>query len=373
MRVFFRRHAVLHIWLLCALLAAAAFHLSKENRALMNALAEHVTGPVKETLGALGAAVPFSVAEVALFTAAGIVLLYLGALVGGLIRCRRRGNLLYTRLLGLVCAGVTVYSLFCLLWGVNYYTDGFRERSGLRAKEVSIEELQATTTYFAQKLNETSASVKRDEAGVFDADRSAIYDDAVQVYRGVEQKYPFLALRDHRPKRVSFSKLMSRTNFTGFFFPFTGEANLNDDSPACLLPATIAHEMAHQRGIASEQECNFLAVLASTTSGDPVYEYSGWLMGYIHLGNALYQADPAAWQAIRDSLPDTVRADLASNNAYWASFEGAAADASQKVYDTILKGYGQEDGIRSYGTVVDLLVAYYRDTARTNGSEGLTT
>jgi len=52
---------------------------------------------------------------------------------------------------------------------------------------------------------------------------------------------------------------------------------------------------------------------------------------------------------------------------------GAAADASQKVYDTILKGYGQEDGIRSYGTVVDLLVAYYRDTARTNGSEGLTT
>ena len=100
MRVFFRRHAVLHIWLLCALLAAAAFHLSKENRALMNALAEHVTGPVKETLGALCAEVPFSVAEVALFTAAGIVLLYLGALVGGLIRCRRRGNLLYTRLLG---------------------------------------------------------------------------------------------------------------------------------------------------------------------------------------------------------------------------------------------------------------------------------
>ena len=170
-----------------------------------------------------------------------------------------------------------------------------------------------------------------------------------------------------------FSRVMSAMNFTGVYFAFTGESNINVDAPACLTPSTIAHELSHQRGIASEQECNFLAVLASTTSGDPVYEYSGWLMGYIHLGNALYQADPAAWQAIRDSLPDTVLADLASNNAYWASFEGAAADASQKVYDTILKGYGQEDGIRSYGTVVDLLVAYYRDTARTNGSEGLTT
>ena len=271
MRAFFQRHAVLHIWLLCALLTAAAFHLSKGNRMLMNALAEHVTGPVKETLGALCAAVPFSVAEVSLFAAAGILLLYLGALVGDLIRCPRRGSLLYTRFLGLVCVGATVYSLFCLLWGVNYYTDGFQERSGLRVKEVSIEELQATTVYFAQKLNETSASVKRDEAGVFDADRNAIYDDAVQIYRGVEQEYPFLALRDHRPKRVSFSRLMSRTNFTGFFFPFTGEANLNDDSPACLLPATIAHEMAHQRGIASEDECNFLAVLTCATSGNAVY------------------------------------------------------------------------------------------------------
>ena len=348
MRVFFRRHAVLHIWLLCALLAAAAFHLSKENRALMNALAEHVTGPVKETLGALCAEVPFSVAEVALFTA-----------VGGLIRCRRRGNLLYTRLLGLVCAGVTVYSLFCLLWGVNYYTDGFQERSGLRAKEVSIEELQATTTYFAQKLNETSASVKRDEAGVFDADRSAIYDDAVQVYRGVEQKYPFLALRDHRPKRVSFSKLMSRTNFTGFFFPFTGEANLNDDSPACLLPATIAHEMAHQRGIASEDECNFLAVLTCAMSGNAVYEYSGYLMGFIHLSNALYQADPARWEAVHAGLNAQVRADLADNNAYWARFESETAELSQSVYDGFLKSYGEESGIQSYGEVVDLLVAYY--------------
>ena len=79
---------------------------------------------------------------------------------------------------------------------------------------------------------------------------------------------------------------MSAMNFTGVYFAFTGESNINVDAPACLIPSTIAHELSHQRGIASEQECNFLAVLASTTSGDPVYEYSGWLMGYIHLGNA---------------------------------------------------------------------------------------
>ena len=132
------------------------------------------------------------------------------------------------------------------------------------------------------------------------------------------------------------------------------------DAPACLLPATVAHELAHQRGVTSEQECNFLAILASTTCDDPAYTYSGWLKGYIHLGNALYQADPEAYRAIRDSLPDTVLTDIAHNNAYWAQFQDQTVKkVSNKVYDSFLKGYGQEQGLQSYGTVVDLLVAYY--------------
>ena len=148
-------------------------------------------------------------------------------------------------------------------------------------------------------------------------------------------------------------------DFTGFYFPFTGEANLNIDSPACYLPSTIAHEMAHQRGIASEQECNFIAIAASTTAQSPAYRYSGWLMGFTYLSNALYRADPEAWQAVRVLLPDTVVADLRDNSAYWAAFEGPVNDAAQKVYDSFLKSSGESRGTQSYGTVVDMLMAYY--------------
>ena len=131
------------------------------------------------------------------------------------------------------------------------------------------------------------------------------------------------------------------------------------DSPACLLPANIAHELAHQRGIASEQECNFLAIAAATSSEDPVYQYSGYLMGYIHLSNALYRADPARWERTCGDLPETVLADLRYHSAYWDQFEGLTAKVSKAVYDSALKSYGQTDGIQSYGTVVDLLTAYY--------------
>ena len=350
---FFKSHQKLHIWLLADLVLLAAFWIAREHRDWMNALERFVSAPIRRSLGSLCYRVSFSVMEVLYVLAAVLVLAYVVWNITAVVRARgRRKRRAYSAVLGAVCAGLSVCAATCLLWGVCYYTDTFQDRSGIRAEEVSLPDLTAVTAWFAENLAQTADQVPRDEAGTFNASLNEIF---AGIYQGAEDLFPFLEFEDRAPKRMFFSRVMSAMNFTGVYFAFTGESNINVDAPACLIPSTIAHELSHQRGIASEQECNFLAVLASTTSG------------------ALYQADPAAWQAIRDSLPDTVLADLASNNAYWASFEGAAADASQKVYDTILKGYGQEDGIRSYGTVVDLLVAYYRDTARTNGSEGLTT
>ena len=194
--------------------------------------------------------------------------------------------------------------------------------------------------------------------------REDILSDSPHAYDELEKQFPFLEFNDLGVKPVRLSRVMSALDFTGVYCPYTGEANVNIDSPACMLPATAAHEMAHQRGYASEQECNFLAILASTTCGNDTYAYSGWLMGYIYLGNALYRIAPETYWSIRDVLPETVKADLEDNTAYWDQFRDTAAQkASNKVYDGMLKAYGEERGIQSYGTVVDMLVVYYRDAA----------
>ena len=354
----------LHIWLLADLGLLAVYWLCRGNRAWMNALAAHVTAPLRRAIGRICYRVDFSVAEALCVLLVVLAATYVVWSVIAVIRRRGHGALqrAYGAVLGAVCAALTIYVGFCFLLGIDSYADGFQEKSGLYAQPVALEDLQAVTAYFARQVAQTAPGVARDEDGVFAEDRRTILENSVRAYDALEEEYPFLAFDDTGVKPVYFSRFLSALDFTGIYCPFTGESNVNVDSPASMLPATAAHELAHQRGITSEQECNFLAILASTTCGDEVYAYSGWLSGYIYLGNALYRVDPEAYWAIRSALPETVQADLRYQNEYWDQFEDKAAQkVSNRVYDSFLKGYGQELGLQSYGTVVDLLVTYYKD------------
>ena len=360
MRAFFRRHRGLHVWLLSVCGVLALYFALRTVPGLMTRFSRGIIMPLERAVAAVCYRADFSVAELLYAIAAGVILLWMGAAVRRLITEKgRRGRIVYRFVLTVVCTVLTVYAGFSLLWGVNYYAESFQEQSGVYARESTPEELARVTEYFARQLAGCADQVQRDENGLFAESRADIFAHSVRVFDGIYDEFPCLVMEDRVPKGVRFSTALSAMDFTGFYFPFTGEANLNIDSPACYLPSTIAHEMAHQRGIASEQECNFIAIAVSLASGDPVYRYSGLLMGYVHLGNALYRADPDRWQVIRDTLPDTVVADLRQNSAYWAAFEGPVNDAASKVYDSFLKSNGESRGVQSYGTVVDMLMAYY--------------
>ena len=183
--------------------------------------------------------------------------------------------------------------------------------------------------------------------------------DTAGLYDGLTGRWAFLEGPDRRAKPAFYSKLMSAWGFTRYLCPLTGESTLNVDCPEVFLPVTIAHEYAHQRGVAAEQEANFVGILASIASGRPAYVYSGWLYGYQHLSNALYRADPEGASACMAELPAAARADFVYNNAYWASWEGPIREVGETVYDNFLRSYGQELGMQSYGACVDLLVAEF--------------
>ena len=325
----------------------------------MRVLSLCLVQPLHRVLARLTAQLPFSLAEWLYAVVIGGTLLYIPTELVLLIRRPARLQRLYRLLIRLAALGLSVYALFCLLWGVYYYGDDFIARSGLEMHDVSADELELTTLYFADLLNEYADRVPRDENSLCRTDRHAVLESSPRIFRAAAQRFPCLVGPDVPAKGMFFSRIMSIIDYTGFFCPFTAEANVNLDFPEALFAATVAHELSHQRGVAKEQEANFVAVLASLESGDPDYSYSACLFAYIHLGNALAGVDSAALSMIDAGLKDEVKADLAENNRYWAAFETPVQAVTNTVYEGFLQSYEQTLGLRSYGACVDLLVGYY--------------
>lgn len=359
MKAFLRRYRAQLRWLAGLAAFFAVYFPLRTCRGAMNWLCGRVILPLELALGRLCRVTSVSVAEVLILSGIFAAVFYLAWQVRCLIARPQKGQRAVRMALTVLCAGLSIYAGFCLLWGVFYGADSFQDKSGLTARGGTVEELTALTERFAREVSAAGDQVQRDENGCFAVPRSEIFAEAMSAYDGVVQVFDCLKKPAVMPKAFVSSRGMSYLDFSGFYFPFTGEANLNDESPAAYLPANICHEMAHQQGIATEQECNFVAIMAATSADSAAYRYAGYLMGYVHLSNALYRVDQAAWQTIRDSLPDAVRADLRQNSAYWAQFDGLVNTAATKVYDGFLKSNGLADGVQNYGTVVDLLLAYY--------------
>ncbi len=355
------RGCPVRIVLLAASLTWIALYFATRNdRLWMEKVYRFAVRPWHRGMGRLTSLLPFSMAEwvIVLWVLLGIA--FLAQLVIHFVR-RRPWTALLRWAVTLLSLVSLLFGLFCLWWGVCYYAGTLAEREGLEDRPIAAEELEKVTRYFVMRANELSGEVARDADGLFTLDHADMFRHSRTVYHEAQQVFPSLEGPDLRAKPVVFSPLMSLINNTGFFFAFTAEANVNTASTDALIPATVAHELAHQRGVAREDEANFAAVIACMTSGDPEYAYSGALMAYVYLGNALHSTDYDAWKAIYDRMNEDVRRDLDAHNAYWDRFDNKATEVSDKVYEAFLETYGDDRGMQSYDACVDLLVLYYLD------------
>jgi multisubunit Na+/H+ antiporter MnhB subunit len=354
--------------IICALslmLIAAAYILRDED-GKMRWVYYHVSRPYHEFMARLCSHARFSAAELFYAVAVGFVLVYIIVQIVRLIKRPEKGRRVYIMILtlGMIC--LLFWAAYSYLWTPYYYAPTFSQQAGIDDGGVTDAELETVTEYFVALADEYADKVPRGADGLYSGDRGEILDRAAKIYdETAAAEWKFLAGDELRPKGIICSKVMSLTDFTGFFFPLTGEANLNMDSPAVMLPSTAEHELSHQRGIGEEQECNFVAVAACMASDDPDFRYSGALMAYIYLSNALYSEDKAAWKQINGTLSKSVKADINQNNKYWEGYEDTFVyKVSNSAYESFLQGNGQTLGLKSYGACVDLLVNYYYPAAK---------
>lgn len=268
-----------------------------------------------------------------------------------------------------LCAAGVITFLFTLNCGINYSRHTFAEIAGLDVRPSSTAELKALSTDLAQEANRLRSSVVTNEEGITYLDSFVLSTfTAKQNMDNMKQYYPVFQSGYGAPKPVSMSTVMSYLDITGVYFPFTVEANVNTDAPDYSIPATMMHELAHVQGFMREDEANFIAYLSCMKSDDVQFQYSGAAMAFIHANNALFAADPEAGREVYALLSEEVKRDFSDGSAYWKKFQGPIANVSSKINDTYLKSNRQDDGVKSYGRMVDLLLAEHRQQKEAGAS-----
>lgn len=258
----------------------------------------------------------------------------------------------------------TVFSLFALNFAAGYRGTGLDEKLGLERKAVSAEELYETAELLRARVNEETAHILYMEDGFSQMPYSLdeLNDKLNETYAAFCEDHDFISHVNGQVKPVLISEAMSYMHITGVYSFFTGEANINVNFPDYTLPFTAAHEMAHQRGIAREDEANFMAFLICTSSDDPYIRYSGYLNMYEYVISALASADRDAFLRVSAHANPEVRAEISAYNQFFKTYaDSTASKVSGTVNNTFLQSQGTP-GTKSYGMVVDLTVAYYKAT-----------
>ena len=302
----------------------------------------------------------FSLAEVLITLLVLWALYFIVKTIFILIRHPNRLLNLRRRLYIIIVVALYIVAANSWIWDVGYRSTDFGEKTGLDSNGITVSQLADITELFAEKANELSTQVKRDANKHFNEDTKTYFVLEKDLYTSIEKEFPALSGETFPFKAMIYSKLMSVCGFSGVYIALTGEVNINVDSPACLIPSTIAHEMAHQRGVNSEDEANFCAIAACITSNIPVYEYSGYLLGLTYLADNLNKADPNAFRQIVSKFNTDVIQDWNDIGDYSIDNETPATETVTAVYDGYLKSNGVVTGVNSYGACVDLLVSWLK-------------
>ncbi len=325
---------------------------------------------VARALSAINRGVPFSAGEALLIDGTCSLVAALLFRIARLYRkeMKWRAFLSSTACFVLWLTGIGLL-LFMLLFGLNYQRQTLSHTLGYEGYVASPVEIESISGLIIDRINDSYAEAHAagvsGGAGFHYPGRAAIVKSIEESYRREEGLIGASSNGLGPPKPVYFSHAMTRLGLGGVFMPYTGEPNYNAEIPEFDLPFDMAHEMAHQRGFAREDEANFIAFLVCTHASEPFVRYSGYLNG-LRVMVALFRVSPERHRELYKTLDSGPRSDLRARSEFWARSEGRTQVLSNKINNLYLKANLIRTGVRSYNDVVSLIIGYYLKTIREN-------
>ncbi|WP_210090178.1 DUF3810 domain-containing protein [Paenibacillus turicensis] len=315
---------------------------------------------LSKIVGVVPSWVKFAVSEWLVVLVVLLLLFYIGYYVRKVFISKgTRRMVFYCGTLGIIATCSVIYFCYTILGGINYHRYSFLSYTEYKEGSYSETELVKLCKSLAAEMELAREKLEDTDLVAQVPDHFDYYaQNAVLSMQMLSKKYPVLQHSLYStPKPVVMSKLMSYAGIHGIFVPFTFESIINVNVPIFLVPATMAHELAHQSGFMHEDEANFIAYLACKQQENPMIRYSGFFLAFDYSISALKKVNSDKASDIISSLSKAVQQDIIQNEQYRDKYEGAISSISRVVNDFYLKANNQTDGLNSYSGMVNLLLA----------------
>lgn len=253
-----------------------------------------------------------------------------------------------------------LYFLFHFLWAFNYYRIPLSQKMNIKT-DYTDAQLLAFTKKIIAKTNAIQFEITKNTAQkiINPYSQKEIFNKSLLAYKNLSNEYSFFTYSIPSVKKSLFSLPLTYMGFGGYLNPFTNEAQVNDMIPMYNFASTTCHEMAHQIGVGSESECNFISFLATTNQQDLYFQYSGYSFA---LKYCLYNweiRNPSVYQKLKKTINLGILKNYKESQDFWDSHQTFVETGFKIFYDNFLKFNQQKDGLESYSKFVNLLVNYY--------------
>jgi hypothetical protein len=302
---------------------------------------------------------PFSMGDILYVVAGAFLLFFFVGLAKDL--WRKKGRAVAARLLQAMSALVILYLVFELCWGLNYRSDSLEKQFRVQPGKYSTSELVILSRWLLDNTNHYHRilSGSPNDSTRLKMDSRTIFKGALQAYAAMEPGIPGMRYTHPSVKPSMFGYLMNYLGVSGYYNPFTGEAQVNTTIPEILQPYVCCHEIAHQLGFAPEEAANFVGYIAAMHSRLAAFRYSANFDLMLYALGELRFRDSDAEKSLWAALDTGVKMDYHSLREFYREFSNPVDPFMSRMYDRYLRANHEAEGIGSYDEVIGLLMQYY--------------
>lgn len=330
-------------------LALAAAVLPIDSAAIERRYSTSIYPRIQGILTPVSNFVPFALFDV--LTVGAVVALILAVAVAvSKARQARSFQPIRDLLFATAACAAAVYLIFLSVWGFNYRRLPMEQRLVLDHPAPSNEQVMELGFEAIRRMNSLYAEAHRigwEPDPRYDRSLLEAYGFVQQKLTGSGRAVP------GRLKSSIYGAYFRWTTVDGMIDPFALEVLANPDLLPFERTFVAAHEWAHLAGFADEADANLVAWLTCVRAGVSA-QYSAWLSLYWQIGSEVGADDR---RRLWDTVAEGPRRDVqAISDRLQRGQLPFLRNASWRVYDNYLRANRVEEGIRSYGKVVNLIL-----------------